>query len=129
MNNVACHGIPDDRKLLDGDIINIDVTVFLNGFHGDCSKTVLIGNVDERGRYLVENTKGALNEALLCCGPGQPLCVIGKSIEKYATQKGLSVIPAFLGHGIGSYFHGPPHVFHFGKSKSLDFTLLEQIKT
>ncbi|XP_050086132.1 methionine aminopeptidase 1D, mitochondrial [Anopheles aquasalis] len=113
VNNVACHGIPDDRKLLDGDIINIDITVFLDGFHGDCSKTVLIGNVDERGRYLVESTEGALNEALLCCGPGQPLCVIGKSIEKYATHKGLSVMPAFLGHGIGSYFHGPPHVFHF----------------
>ncbi|XP_058122010.1 methionine aminopeptidase 1D, mitochondrial [Anopheles ziemanni] len=113
VNNVACHGIPDDRKLLDGDIINIDITVFYNGFHGDCSKTVLIGNVDDRGKYLVENTELCLAEAILCCGPGQPLCVIGKSIEKYAKRKKLNVMPAFLGHGIGSYFHGPPNIFHF----------------
>ncbi|XP_035904492.1 methionine aminopeptidase 1D, mitochondrial [Anopheles stephensi] len=113
VNNVACHGIPDDRKLLDGDIINIDITVFFNGYHGDCSKTVLIGNVDDRGRYLVECTERCLAEAILCCGPGQPICVIGKSIDKFAKRKKLSVMPAFAGHGIGSYFHGPPNILHF----------------
>uniref|UniRef100_A0A8D8GHJ0 Methionine aminopeptidase n=1 Tax=Culex pipiens TaxID=7175 RepID=A0A8D8GHJ0_CULPI len=113
VNNVACHGIPDDRKLMDGDIINIDVTVFFNGFHGDCSKTVLVGNVDERGRYLVQSTEESLNEAILCCGPDQPLCVIGKAISRFARHKKLTVMPAFLGHGIGSFFHGPPDVFHF----------------
>lgn len=115
VNNVACHGIPDDRKLMDGDIINIDITVFYNGFHGDCSRTVLVGDVDERGRYLVESTEGCLAESILCCGPGQPLYVIGKSIARFAKWKKLTVMPAFLGHGIGSYFHGPPDVFHFGK--------------
>uniref|UniRef100_A0A182U821 Methionine aminopeptidase n=1 Tax=Anopheles melas TaxID=34690 RepID=A0A182U821_9DIPT len=113
VNNVACHGIPDDRKLLDGDIVNIDITVFFNGYHGDCSRMVLVGNVDERGKYLVECTEKCLAEAILCCGPGQPICVIGKSIDKYAKRKRLSVMPAFAGHGIGSYFHGPPNILHF----------------
>ncbi|XP_053673650.1 methionine aminopeptidase 1D, mitochondrial [Anopheles nili] len=113
VNNVACHGIPDDRKLHDGDIVNIDVTVFFNGYHGDCSKTVLVGNVDDRGRYLVESTEECLAEAILCCGPGQPICVIGKAIEKFAKRKRLTVMPAFAGHGIGSYFHGPPNILHF----------------
>uniref|UniRef100_A0A182PEC6 Methionine aminopeptidase n=1 Tax=Anopheles epiroticus TaxID=199890 RepID=A0A182PEC6_9DIPT len=113
VNNVACHGIPDDRKLLDGDIINIDITVFFNGYHGDCSRTVLIGEVDERGKYLVESTERCLAEAILCCGPGQPICVIGKSIDKFAKRKKLTVMPAFAGHGIGSYFHGPPNILHF----------------
>lgn len=113
VNNVACHGIPDDRKLMDGDIINIDITVFYNGYHGDCSRTVLVGDVDERGRYLVESTEACLAESILCCGPGQPLYVIGKSIARFAKWKKLTVMPAFLGHGIGSYFHGPPDIYHF----------------
>ncbi|XP_052866943.1 methionine aminopeptidase 1D, mitochondrial [Anopheles cruzii] len=113
VNNVACHGIPDDRKLLDGDIVNIDITVFLNGYHGDCSRTVAIGAVDEMGKHLMQSTEECLNEAILCLGPGQPLCLIGKSIEKHARRKELTVMPAFLGHGIGSYFHGSPNVFHF----------------
>ncbi|XP_058814596.1 methionine aminopeptidase 1D, mitochondrial isoform X2 [Topomyia yanbarensis] len=113
VNNVACHGIPDDRKLMDGDIINIDITVYYNGFHGDCSRTVLVGNVDERGRFLVQSTEESLNESILLCGPGQALCVIGKSISLFAKSKKLNVMPAFVGHGIGSYFHGPPDVLHF----------------
>ncbi|XP_053695986.1 methionine aminopeptidase 1D, mitochondrial [Sabethes cyaneus] len=113
VNNVACHGIPDDRKLMNGDIVNIDITIYYKGYHGDCSRTVLVGNVDERGCYLVNSTEGSLNEAILCCGPGQPLCVIGKSISRFAKRRKLNVMPAFLGHGIGSYFHGPPDVFHF----------------
>ncbi|XP_055640494.1 methionine aminopeptidase 1D, mitochondrial [Toxorhynchites rutilus septentrionalis] len=113
VNNVACHGIPDDRQLMDGDIINIDITVFYNGYHGDCSRTVLVGNVDDRGRYLVKSTEETLNESILCCGPGQPFCFIGKSIAKFTRKKKLNVMPGFLGHGIGSYFHGPPDVYHF----------------
>lgn len=119
VNNVACHGIPDDRKLMDGDIINIDITVFFNGFHGDCSRTVLVGDVDERGRYLVQCTEECLEESILCCGPGQPLYVIGKSIARFAKWKKLNIMPAFLGHGIGTYFHGPPDIYHFGSSESL----------
>ncbi|XP_055544678.1 methionine aminopeptidase 1D, mitochondrial [Wyeomyia smithii] len=113
VNNVACHGIPDDRKLMNGDIINIDITVYYKGYHGDCSRTVLIGNVDERGCHLVSSTEASLNEAIRCCGPGQALCVIGRTISRFAKRRKLTVMPAFLGHGIGSYFHGPPNIFHF----------------
>ncbi|XP_058455903.1 methionine aminopeptidase 1D, mitochondrial [Malaya genurostris] len=116
VNNVACHGIPDSRKLMDGDIINIDITVYFNGYHGDCSRTVLVGHVDERGRFLVQNTEDCLNEAISHCRPGQAFCVIGNSISKFAKSRKLNVMPAFLGHGIGSYFHGPPNVFHFSNN-------------
>lgn len=113
VNNVACHGIPDDRSLHDGDIINVDVTVFFKGFHGDCSKTFLIGNVDTRGRYLVESTQECLNTAISICKPNIPFNMIGKVISEFAKQKRLNVFPQFIGHGIGSYFHGPPEVLPF----------------
>ena len=77
MNNVICHGIPDDRPLLSGDIINIDVTVFLDGFHGDCSDTFLVGEVDEAGRTLVEVAKTALAVGVDKCGPGKRFSSIG----------------------------------------------------
>jgi methionyl aminopeptidase len=112
VNNVACHGIPDDRALQDGDIINIDITVFYNGYHGDCSKTFLIGNVDDFGRNLVSTTEICLNEAISICKPGRKFCDIGNLIEKTAANLGFTVVPAFIGHGIGHYFHGPPDIFH-----------------
>lgn len=113
VNNIACHGIPDDRKLQDGDIINIDVTVYLNKYHGDTSKTFLVGNVDERGKYLVHHNERALKEAIDVCRPGQPFNIIGSTITKYAKKVDLRVVPDFIGHGIGSYFHGPPEIYHF----------------
>lgn len=114
VNNVACHGIPDDRKLLDGDIINVDITVFYNGYHGDCSKTFLVGNnVDENAKKLVSATELCLNEAINICKPGLKFSEIGHCIQSTAEEMGFKVIPAFLGHGIGSYFHGPPDIFHF----------------
>jgi len=116
VNNVACHGIPDDRKLEDGDIINIDVTVFLNGFHGDCSETVLIGNVDPIGQQLVQVTKECLYEGIAVCRHGVPFQAIGKAIQTHAEEKGFTIVPAFTGHGIGEYFHGPPDIFHFDHS-------------
>lgn len=116
VNNVACHGIPDSRPLQDGDVINIDVTTYLDGFHGDCSKTFLVGSVDERGRYLVEITEACLNAAIKICGPEQPLNLIGRTISNFAREKRLNVLPQFIGHGIGSYFHGPPEVLPFENS-------------
>lgn len=113
VNNIACHGIPDDRPLADGDIINVDITVFLNSFHGDTSKTFLVGNVDERGRYLVHHNEIALNKAIEVCKPGQKFNEIGATISQYAKEVDLRVVPAFIGHGIGEYFHGPPEVYHF----------------
>ncbi|XP_005188974.3 methionine aminopeptidase 1D, mitochondrial [Musca domestica] len=113
VNNVACHGIPDDRPLHDGDIINVDITVFLNGYHGDCSKTFMVGDVDERGRYLVEKTEECLHECIQLCRPQVEFKAIGNFIAKFCKQTGLNTIPAFIGHGIGSYFHGPPEILHF----------------
>ncbi|OXU21017.1 hypothetical protein TSAR_011315 [Trichomalopsis sarcophagae] len=112
INNVACHGVPDDRTLQDGDIINIDVTVFLNGHHGDCSEMFEVGNVDEEGKKLIEATEVCLQKAISICKPNEKFCNIGKVIEETAGKQGFTVLPAFGGHGIGSYFHGPPDIIH-----------------
>lgn len=115
VNNIACHGIPDDRPLQDGDIINIDITVYLNGYHGDCSRTFLIGNVDEKGRELVKVTEECLMAGIKECRNGIPFAQIGKVIERLSKERGYQVVPAFCGHGIGTYFHGPPEIMHIGK--------------
>lgn len=113
VNNVAAHGIPDDRPLVCGDIINVDVTVFLDGVHGDCSKTFLVGDVvDEAARRLVREAEACLSVGVSACGPGRPFSGVGGAIEAYARRKGFRVVPAFTGHGIGQYFHGPPDIYH-----------------
>ncbi|XP_051859209.1 methionine aminopeptidase 1D, mitochondrial [Drosophila albomicans] len=113
INNVACHGIPDDRQLVDGDIINIDVTVYLNGCHGDCSETFLVGDVDERGRLLVSATRECLMKCIALCGPGVAFNEIGKCIDLFCSEHKLESVAAFIGHGIGNYFHGPPEIYHY----------------
>lgn len=115
VNNVACHGIPDDRPLQDGDIINVDITVYLEGYHGDCSKTFNVGNVDERGLFLVHKTEQCLYESINLCKPNVTFNSIGNFIDKFCREAGLNTIPAFIGHGIGSYFHGPPEILHYSK--------------
>ncbi|XP_047104004.1 methionine aminopeptidase 1D, mitochondrial isoform X2 [Schistocerca piceifrons] len=110
VNNVICHGIPDLRPLRDGDIINVDVTVFRGGYHGDCSATFLVGNVDEEGIHLVEGAKKCLLKGIGACGPGERFSAI--AIEEEAHKQRLNVVPNVLGHGIGSYFHGPPDIYH-----------------
>ncbi|XP_040827652.1 methionine aminopeptidase 1D, mitochondrial isoform X2 [Ochotona curzoniae] len=112
VNNVLCHGIPDSRPLQDGDIINIDVTVYFNGYHGDTSETFLVGNVDERGKKLVEIARRCRDEAIAACRVGAPFSVIGNTISRITRQNGLQVCPHFVGHGIGSYFHGHPEIWH-----------------
>ncbi|CAK1540140.1 unnamed protein product [Leptosia nina] len=112
VNNVAVHGIPDLRPLENGDIINVDITVYSKGYHGDCSKTFLVGDVDEKGQELVAVTEECLLKAINLCGPDVPFCDIGSRIYRHAKTKGLTVLPAFVGHGIGSYFHGPPDIYH-----------------
>ncbi|XP_028283031.1 methionine aminopeptidase 1D, mitochondrial isoform X2 [Parambassis ranga] len=112
VNNVVCHGIPDSRKLEDGDIINVDVTVYLDGYHGDTSETFLIGEVDEVGRRLVETARQCRDEAIAACKPGAELCVIGNTISQIAHASGFQVCPYFIGHGIGSYFHCHPEIWH-----------------
>uniref|UniRef100_G3WUS5 Methionine aminopeptidase n=1 Tax=Sarcophilus harrisii TaxID=9305 RepID=G3WUS5_SARHA len=112
VNNVLCHGIPDSRPLQDGDIINIDVTVYYNGYHGDTSETFLVGNVDKYGKKLVEVARRCRDEAIAACRAGAPFSVIGNTISRITRENGLQVCPHFVGHGIGSYFHGHPEIWH-----------------
>lgn len=112
VNNCVCHGIPDNRPLENGDIINVDITVYLNHHHGDCSATFKIGDVDDDGVRLVDTARECLYEGLAQCGPGKPFSKIGTAVEKHAAKRGFKVVPAFTGHGIGKYFHGPPDIFH-----------------
>ncbi|XP_052038646.1 methionine aminopeptidase 1D, mitochondrial [Apodemus sylvaticus] len=119
VNNVLCHGIPDSRPLQDGDIINIDVTVYYNGYHGDTSETFLVGNVDESGKKLVEVARRCRDEAIAACRAGAPFSVIGNTISRITHQNGLQVCPHFVGHGIGSYFHGHPEIWHHANDNDL----------
>ena len=92
VNNVVCHGIPDDRPLVDGDIVNVDVTVFVGGVHGDCSETFAVGDgVCERGIKLMEVAKGALDVGLEQCGPGKPVRGIGSAVQDFVEGEGFKV--------------------------------------
>ncbi|EGD78862.1 methionine aminopeptidase 1D [Salpingoeca rosetta] len=113
VNNVIVHGVPDDRELQEGDIINIDVTVFLNGVHGDTSRTFAVGAVDRSAERLIEGAEKALHDAIATCGPGVPYCAIGEAVEAVADFYRLSICPYFIGHGIGPSFHAPPAVLHY----------------
>jgi methionyl aminopeptidase len=112
VNEVICHGIPDDRPLVDGDIVNIDVTVYLEGVHGDTNATFLVGRVDEASRRLVRVTRECLDLGIDAVRPGRPISDIGRAIETEATRHGYGVVRAFVGHGIAEQFHGPPSVPH-----------------
>jgi len=114
INNVVCHGIPSEKEILeDGDILNIDVTVKLDGYYGDTSKTYLIGNVDEEAKYLVRRTENAMYRGIKAVKPGKSLYEVGKAIEKYISKFGYSIVRDFVGHGIGKSFHEDPQVLHY----------------
>eukprot|EP00181_Compsopogon_caeruleus_P002996 CAMPEP_0184678370 /NCGR_PEP_ID=MMETSP0312-20130426/1105_1 /TAXON_ID=31354 /ORGANISM="Compsopogon coeruleus, Strain SAG 36.94" /LENGTH=342 /DNA_ID=CAMNT_0027127061 /DNA_START=935 /DNA_END=1963 /DNA_ORIENTATION=+ len=113
INEVICHGIPDSTVLRDGDIINIDVTCYVNGFHGDCSETFLVGDVDEAGRTLVRVTWECMDRAIAICKPGVPYHRVGAVIEEHAHLFGFKSVPQFCGHGIGKAFHTTPNVLHY----------------
>ncbi|KAF9602768.1 hypothetical protein IFM89_030924 [Coptis chinensis] len=113
VNECICHGIPDSRALEDGDIVNIDVTVFLNGYHGDTSTTFFCGNVDDRVRKLVEVTKECLYKAIAICAPGVEFKKIGKTIHDHADKYRFGVVRQFVGHGVGRVFHSDPVVLHY----------------
>lgn len=112
INEVVCHGIPDSTALVDGDIINIDITVYYDGYHGDCSETFLVGNVDEKVKKLVKTTYDCMEAAIEICKPGLPVKKIGGVIEQLATKEGFSVVRNFCGHGVNSVFHTTPNVMH-----------------
>lgn len=113
VNEVICHGIPGSRVLKDGDIVNIDVTIFHDGVHGDCSETVCVGNVAPRTRDLVQTTHAALQNAISHCRAGLSYNTIGGRIEDITNPKGFSSVQEFAGHGIHRHFHCNPDVLHF----------------
>jgi methionyl aminopeptidase len=118
VNEVICHGIPDDRKLLDGDIVNLDVTIFLDGVHGDTNATFFAGNVDDESRQLVRVTHECLMKGIGAVKPGRPISDIGREIEKHADQYGYGVVRAYCGHGISETFHGPLQIPHYFDARS-----------
>jgi methionyl aminopeptidase len=112
VNEVICHGIPDSRPLEDGDIVNLDVTVYLEGMHGDCSATFLVGDVDAEGRRLAQVARECLQKGIAAVVPGKPLSEIGKAIEAHASRHGYGVVRAYCGHGIGETFHTALQIPH-----------------
>lgn len=113
VNEVVCHGIPDDTTLRDGDIINIDITAYLDGMHGDLNKTFLVGNVAQPVVDLVDRTREALARGIKSVAPGREINVIGRAIESYAKRFGYGVVRDFTGHGVGSSFHSGLIVPHY----------------
>jgi methionyl aminopeptidase len=113
VNEVVCHGIPDSTKLRDGDIVNIDITAYVDGVHGDTDATFLVGEVAEEDRLLVERTEEALRRAIAAVRPGRPINVIGRVIESYARRFGYGVVREFTGHGIGTTFHSGLVIPHY----------------
>ncbi len=113
INEVICHGIPDSTVLEDGDIVNVDITAFLDGVHGDTDATFLVGDVDEESRLLVERTEEALARAIKAVVPGRQINVIGRVIEAYARRFGYGVVRDFTGHGIATAFHSGLVIPHY----------------
>jgi methionyl aminopeptidase len=113
LNEVICHGIPDDTVVEDGDIVNIDITAYLGGVHGDTNATFLAGQADEESRLLVERTHEAMMRGIRAVAPGRQLNVVGRVIESYARRFGYGVVRDFTGHGIGRTFHSGLIVPHF----------------
>jgi methionyl aminopeptidase len=116
VNHVVCHGIPGDRRLMDGDILNIDVTPILDGWHGDSSRMFLVGErVGIKARKLVDVTYDAMMRGIAVVRPGVHLGAIGDAIQRYAESHRFSVVRDFCGHGVGRVFHDAPSVLHYGR--------------
>jgi len=114
-NHVVCHGIPTDKYLIEGDIINVDVTAIVNGWHGDTSRMFYVGDVSVKGKNLVSTTYESMMKAISIIKNGVHLGDIGEAIQSYVEKKGFSVVRDFCGHGIGKTFHLPPNILHYGK--------------
>ena len=130
LNEVICHGIPDSTVIQDGDIVNIDVTAYAGGVHGDTNATYLAGDVSEENRLLVERTEEALRRAIKAVAPGRQLNVIGRVIESYARRFGYGVVRDYTGHGIGRTFHSGLVILHYDEpsvttviEKGMTFTI------
>jgi methionyl aminopeptidase len=120
LNDVVCHGIPDDRPLKDGDIVNIDVTVIKDGWHGDNSRMFVLGNASIAARRLCTVAFESMWKGILKVKPGARLGDIGHAIQTYAEHHGFSVVREFCGHGVGARFHEEPQVLHYGRPGTLE---------
>lgn len=115
INEVVCHGIPDDRLLADGDIVNVDVTHVYEGFYGDTSATFYVGTPSREAVHVTEVSRECLRRAIATVGPGAHLGDIGAAVQEFAETRGCSVVRDYTGHGIGRVFHGPPTIRHRGR--------------
>ena len=123
VNEIICHGIPDDLEIKDGDIVNIDVTAYLDGFHGDSNKTFKVGNVSEEVSLLVDRTKEALDRAIASVMPGRQINVVGRTIESFAKRFNYGVVRDFTGHGIGEAFHSGLVIPHYDAAPNYSNTM------
>ena len=114
LNHVICHGIPSDRTLVEGDILNIDVTAVVNDFYGDTSRMFIVPEISVKAKNLIDATYGSLINSIKILKPGIKLGDIGYEIQTYVEEKGFSVVRDFCGHGISNKFHEPPNVLHYG---------------
>jgi len=116
VNHQVCHGVPGDKKLKSGDVVNLDITVIKDGWHGDTSRMYMVGDVSIQARRLTELTYECMWKGILMVRPGAHFGDIGHAIQQYAEANGFSVVREFCGHGIGSRFHEDPQVLHYGKA-------------
>jgi methionyl aminopeptidase len=122
INEVICHGIPNDVPLKNGDIVNIDVTSILDGYYGDCSRMVAIGEISSDKQLVMDVSKECLSRAIAVCSPGVNISAIGEAIEEYAHSQNCSVVHQFVGHGVGVSFHEPPQIPHYNSNIEIPLT-------
>ncbi len=118
INHVVCHGIPSDKRLKDGDVLNIDVTVIVDGWYGDTSRMYVAGKLPRKAERLIDVTHDALMMGIAAIRPGNTFGDIGHAIQAYAEAHRMSVVRDFCGHGLGKVFHAPPNVLHYGRAGS-----------
>ena len=118
LNHVICHGIPGERILEEGDIVNVDVTAIVDGYYGDTSRMYSIGKISVKAQNLIDATYESLMRSIKILKPGVKLGDIGNEIQNYVEAKGFSVVRDFCGHGIGDKFHEPPNILHYGKKNT-----------
>ena len=129
INEVICHGIPDKRKLKEGDIINLDISLFKNGFHTDLNATFPVGKIDADSQKLIDVTRKSLDNAIKICKPGTPFRNIGNEIQPTCDAEGFSVVKTYTGHGVGREFHQSPTILHHTNMRSKGEMKVGQIFT
>jgi len=125
VNEVICHGIPDDTVLEEGDIVNVDITAYLDGVHGDTNRTFMVGETTQEISDLVERTREALNRGIKAVMPGREVNVIGRTIEAYAKRFGYGVVRDFTGHGVGTHFHSGLIIPHYDSAPAYNDVIEE----